>query len=86
MNSSITVTFVENHDTQPGQAFGSSAIPDNIKTIAYTLTLLRKDGYACVFYADYYGAEYEEKGNQYKVFKFSIYGQVRKLRKGCSWG
>jgi alpha-amylase len=67
MNSSIAVTFVENHDTQPGQAFGSSAIPDNFKTLAYALTLLRKDGYPCVFYADYYGAEYEDKGVMYKV-------------------
>lgn len=48
------VTFVDNHDTQPGQAL-YSFIPEWFKPIAYALILLRKDGIPCVFYGDYYG-------------------------------
>lgn len=48
------VTFVDNHDTQPGEAL-ESFLADWFKQSAYALTLLRKDGYPCVFYGDYYG-------------------------------
>jgi alpha-amylase len=47
------VTFVDNHDTQPGQSLESWVEPW-FKPLAYALTLLRRDGYPCVFYADYY--------------------------------
>lgn len=49
-----SVTFVDNHDTQPGQSL-ESFIPQWFKTIAYALILLHKDGIPCVFYGDYYG-------------------------------
>ncbi len=52
------VTFVDNHDTQPGQAL-SSFIPAWFKPIAYALILLRKDGIPCVFYGDYYGIAHD---------------------------
>lgn len=52
------VTFIDNHDTQPGQAL-SSFIPEWFKPIAYALILLRKDGIPCVFYGDYYGIEHD---------------------------
>ena len=52
----IAVTFVDNHDSQPGQALESFVEPW-FKKIAYGLILLRKDGYPCVFYGDYYGIE-----------------------------
>ena len=48
------VTFVDNHDTQLGQALESWVL-DWFKPHAYALTLLRKDGMPCVFYGDYYG-------------------------------
>ena len=32
------------------------------KPLAYALILLRREGYPCIFYADYYGAEYEDWG------------------------
>jgi alpha-amylase len=32
-------------------------VEDWFKPIAYALILLRKDGYPCIFYGDYYGAE-----------------------------
>ena len=48
------VTFVENHDSQPGQAL-ESWIEGWFKPLAYALVLLRRDGTPCVFYGDYYG-------------------------------
>ena len=51
---SLAVTFIDNHDTEPGQAL-YSWIPDWFKPLAYALILLRKDGLPCVFYGDYYG-------------------------------
>lgn len=48
------VTFVDNHDSQPGQAL-ESWVEDWFKPIAYALILLRMGGLPCVFYGDYYG-------------------------------
>lgn len=50
----LAVTFVDNHDTEPGQAL-FSWIQEWFKPLAYALILLRKDGLPCVFYGDYYG-------------------------------
>ena len=50
----LAVTFVDNHDTEPGQAL-CSWIQEWFKPLAYALILLRKDGLPCVFYGDYYG-------------------------------
>lgn len=55
-NPSKAVTFVENHDTQAGQALESS-VEGWFKPLAYAIILLRVDGYPCVFYGDYYGVE-----------------------------
>ena len=52
------VTFVDNHDTQPGQAL-YSFIPAWFKPIAYALILLRAVGSPCVFYGDYYGIPHD---------------------------
>ena len=54
----LAVTFVDNHDSQPGQSLESFVQPW-FKKIAYGLILLRKDGYPCIFYGDYYGVEGE---------------------------
>ncbi|MBD2295489.1 alpha-amylase [Anabaena sphaerica FACHB-251] len=64
------VTFVENHDSQPLQALEAPVEPW-FKPLAYALILLRAEGYPCVFYGDYYGAEYEDwgkDGNRHKIF------------------
>lgn len=53
-NPTLAVTFVDNHDTQPGQAL-ESFIGDWFKPIAYGIILLSSYGYPCVFYGDYYG-------------------------------
>ena len=65
----LAVTFVENHDTQPLQSL-ESLVESWFKPMAYALILLRRDGYPCVFYADYYGAHYRDKGrdnNEYDI-------------------
>ena len=53
-NPDLSVTFVDNHDTQPGQAL-TSWVQEWFKPLAYALILLRKEGLPCVFYGDYYG-------------------------------
>lgn len=52
--SENAVTFVDNHDTQPGQAL-CSYVQSWFKPLAYACILFRKDGLPCVFYGDYYG-------------------------------
>jgi alpha-amylase len=55
------VTFVENHDSQPLRSL-ESVVEPWFKPLAYAITLLRREGYPCVFAGDYYGAEYEDLG------------------------
>mgnify|MGYP003370753940 FL=1 len=52
------VTFVDNHDTQPGQSL-TSFIEDWFKPQAYACILLREQGYPCIFYGDYYGIPHD---------------------------
>lgn len=56
-----TVTFVDNHDSQPLQAL-ESVVEPWFKPLAYAVILLRREGYPCVFYPDYFGATYEDVG------------------------
>lgn len=48
----LAVTFVDNHDSQPGQLL-ASPVEAWFKPLAYALILLRQEGYPCVFGADY---------------------------------
>ncbi len=61
------VTFVENHDSQPLEAL-ESVVEPWFKPLAYALILLRRDGYPCVFHADYYGADYRGHGRDGNVY------------------
>jgi alpha-amylase len=70
-NPAFAMTFVENHDSQPLQAL-ESVVEPWFKPLAYALILLRQEGYPCVFYADYYGAEYEDAGRDGKRYKISM--------------
>ncbi|MBW4520572.1 MAG: alpha-amylase [Scytolyngbya sp. HA4215-MV1] len=66
----LAVTLVDNHDSQPLQAL-ESVVEGWFKPIAYALILLRRDGYPCIFYADYYGAHYKDTGrdgNEYEIW------------------
>jgi len=58
----LAVTLVDNHDTQPCQAL-ESPVDDWFKPLAYAVILLRGEGYPNVFYADYYGARYDDCRN-----------------------
>lgn len=77
----IAVTFVDNHDSQPGQALESFVEPW-FKKIAYGLILLRKDGYPCVFYGDYFGiqGEYPQDGQGEMI------NQLLAIRKKYAYG
>lgn len=52
--SNNSVTFVDNHDSQPGQSL-ESWVDNWFREIAYALVLLKEDGYPCVFFGDMYG-------------------------------
>ncbi|KND02862.1 uncharacterized protein SPPG_01942 [Spizellomyces punctatus DAOM BR117] len=52
------VTFVNNHDTQPGESL-DSWVAHWFQPLAYALILLRRDGYPCIFYGDFYGIDGE---------------------------
>ncbi len=53
-NPNFAMTFVDNHDTQPGQSL-ESWIEPWFKTHAYAFILLRDIGIPSVFYLDLYG-------------------------------
>ena len=72
------VTFVDNHDTQPGQSL-ESFVPSWFKPIAYSLILLRKDGIPCVFYGDYYGILHD------KIEPVSALPILMQIRKLCAY-
>lgn len=57
-NPEKAVTFVDNHDTQPGQSL-CSWVQDWFKPLAYAIILLRKQGLPCVFYGDFYGIPHD---------------------------
>lgn len=48
------VTFVDNHDSQPGQSL-ESFVQSWFKPLAYAFILTREEGYPSLFYGDYYG-------------------------------
>ena len=50
----LSVTFVENHDTQPGQSLAST-VASWFKPAAYALILLNEAGVPCVFWGDLLG-------------------------------
>ncbi|MDN6293176.1 MAG: alpha-amylase [Alkalibacterium sp.] len=69
-NAEQAVTFVENHDSQPGQSLESYVEPW-FKPLAYGFILLSSYGYPCVFYSDYYGysGEVDYNGCQREIDK-----------------
>ena len=87
----LAVTLVENHDSQPLQSL-ESVVEPWFKPLAYTLILLRRDGYPCIFYADYYGAHYKDygkDGNEYEIWLNSHQWLIDKFlqaRRGYGYG
>ena len=74
------VTFVDNHDTQPGQAL-ESFVEDWFKPMAYAIILLRREGYPCVFYGDYKGISHDKIKS-----KKQMLDKLMKLRKDKAYG
>lgn len=75
-NPTLSVTVVDNHDTQPLQAL-QAPVEEWFKPLAYALILLRQDGYPCVFYPDLFGAHYTDKdheGNDQEIFLNKVDG------------
>ena len=64
----LAVTMVSNHDTQPLQSL-ESVVEGWFTPLAYALILLRKDGYPCIFAADYFGAHYKDTGKDEKEYE-----------------
>lgn len=73
------VTFVDNHDTQPGQAL-QSWVSDWCKPLAYACILLRQEGVPCVFYGDLYGIPHDG------IAPVEALPKLLLARKFCAWG
>lgn len=78
-NPSKAVTFVDNHDTQPEQAL-ESFVDRWFKQSAYSIILLREQGYPCVFYGDYGGIPHNN------IEKVEDIETIIKLRKEKAYG
>ncbi len=57
-DSRLSVTFVDNHDSQPDSSLESN-VADWFKPMAYGLILLMREGYPAIFYGDYYSMKRE---------------------------
>jgi alpha-amylase len=75
-----SITFVDNHDTQPGQAL-QSWVKEWFKPQSYAVILTRKGGVPCLFYGDYYGIP----NNNLPALKSKI-DPILKARKEYAYG
>lgn len=50
-----SITYINNHDTQPSQSLSTLNINGWFLPLAYSLVLLRDQGTPCIFYGDLYG-------------------------------
>lgn len=80
VNPVKAVTFVDNHDSQPGQSL-CSWVEDWFKPMAYAMILLRSEGYPCIFYGDYKGIPHDK----IKPMK-TVLDKLMKLRKNKAYG
>ena len=75
------MTFVDNHDTQRGQAL-ESTVEEWFKPAAYALILLRQNGLPCVFYGDYYGISGQYAQQDFK----EVLDRLLTIRKDLAYG
>ncbi|WP_316842348.1 alpha-amylase [Pedobacter gandavensis] len=85
-----TVTFVDNHDSQPLQAL-ESYVEFWFRPLAYALILLREDGIPCIFYPDLYGATYKDEDKEEEMVEVSLVPLAKlpemiHIRKELSYG
>lgn len=86
----LSITFVDNHDSQPLQAL-QSYVEHWFRPLAYTLILLREQGIPCLFYADLYGCKYSDMDDSGVELEIELIGlpalsTVSKVRKLYSYG
>ena len=74
-----TVTFVDNHDSQPGASLASN-VQDWFKPLAYALILLMREGYPVIFYGDYYSE------NRKGTFHRQILDMLLEARRRFAYG
>jgi len=63
----LSITFVDNHDTQPLQSL-ESAVDYWFKPLAYAIILLREQGKPCVFYPAVYEARYLDHKDGQEIY------------------
>lgn len=73
------VTFVDNHDTQPGQSL-QSYVMSWFREIAYAVILFREEGTPCVFYGDLYGIPHDQ------IAPMEHLPKMMKLRNDAAYG
>jgi alpha-amylase len=86
----LSVTFVDNHDSQPLQAL-ESYVDFWFRPLAYALILLREQGIPCLFYPDLYGCTYTDKdpeGDEAEVELVALaeLPELCRVRKDLSYG
>ncbi len=78
-------------DSQPLQSL-ESVVEPWFKSLAYALILPRRDGYPCVFAADYYGASYKDVGNDGNEHEINLHSHkwmidnFLEVRRDHAWG
>ncbi len=78
-DGAMAVTFVDNHDTQPGQAL-QSWVEGWFRPLAYAIVLLQKEGIPCVFWGDLYGILHDG------IAPLPELPVLLKLRQSNAWG
>lgn len=86
----LSVTFVDNHDSQPLQSL-ESYVEFWFRPLAYALILLREQGIPCVFYPDLYGAKYKDKNEADEEVEVELIGlpmlaEMIGIRKNLAYG
>lgn len=62
-NPLCSITFVDNHDTQPMQSL-ESLVDYWFQALAHAIILLREQGIPCIFHASYFGAKYGDNNSE----------------------
>lgn len=83
----LSVTFVDNHDSQPLEAL-ESYVDFWFRPLAYALILLREQGIPCLFYPDLYGCKYqqEEMDVQIELVAVPQLPRLCEIRRDRSYG
>lgn len=79
------VTIVANHDTQAGQDADTMLVEEWFRPQAYAFTLLRQEGYPCIFYGDLFGM-YNESGEFAPAQNAAVIGKLAAARAYFAYG